>query len=258
MRLSIKYLARNGSVIRSQQHSSLPDRTLVVKLFYKNGESITVTLLKFCWEKVLKAQKRSFSFNEILNLVRSFEKTGSLEDRPWSGRPALRVNRVHVVQFVIKDLAAKTLTDSSNVREAERRMGIPDLSIQRILHLMLDLHPYEIQALHQLLPEDTSSKQKFATWALEQMECYPQWLLNVMWTDEANFSLYGEVNIQNSRIWETSNSREYHSQPLHSPRVTVSVVLLGLLFWSLSFLKNLVLNLAEKPVLSLQNGILRL
>ncbi|KFM66509.1 hypothetical protein X975_13440, partial [Stegodyphus mimosarum] len=53
------------------------------------------------------------------------------------------------------------------------------------------------------------------------MERNPQWLLNVMWTDEAHFSLHGDVNTQNRRIWETSNPREYQSQPLHSPHVTV-------------------------------------
>ncbi|KFM64536.1 hypothetical protein X975_10113, partial [Stegodyphus mimosarum] len=42
-----------------------------------------------------------------------------------------------------------------------------------------------------------------------------------MWTDEAHFSLHGDVSTQNNRIWATSNPREYQSQPLHSPHVTV-------------------------------------
>ena len=62
--------------------------------------------------------------------------------------PALRAELVHVVQSVIEDLAAETSTGSSNAREAERKTGIPERSIQRILHGMLDLHPYKIEALH--------------------------------------------------------------------------------------------------------------
>lgn len=200
---------------------SLPDRALVVKLFYKNGESTTVTLRKFRTEKGLKAQKSPISLNGILNLVRRFEETGSLEDRPRSGRPALRADRVHVVESVMEDMAAETSTGSSSAREAQRRTGIPEPSIRRILHGMLDLYPYKIQALHKLLPADTGARQNFATWALEQMQRNPQWLLNVMWTDEAHFSLHGDVNTQNSRIWATSNPREYQSQPLHSPHITV-------------------------------------
>lgn len=35
---------------------SLPNLTFVVKLFYKNGESTTIALRKFCTDKGLKAQ----------------------------------------------------------------------------------------------------------------------------------------------------------------------------------------------------------
>ena len=42
-----------------------------------------------------------------------------------------------------------------------------------------------------------------------------------MCTYEAHFSLHGDMNAQNSRIYATSNPCEYHSQPLHSPHVTV-------------------------------------
>ena len=71
----------------------------------------------------------------ILNLVRRLEETWSLEDH----------------QSVMEDLAAETSTGSCSAREAERRMGISETSIRRILHGMLDLYLYKIQALHQLL-----------------------------------------------------------------------------------------------------------
>ena len=126
-----------------------------------------------------------------------------------------------MVQSVKVDFTGETSTKSSSVLEAERRTGIPEPSIRHILHEMLDLYPYIIQVLHQLLPADTGARQNFATWMLTQMECKPQWFLNVMWTDNALFSLQGGVNTQNSHIWETSNSPEDHSQSLHSPHVTV-------------------------------------
>ncbi|GFV29178.1 DUF4817 domain-containing protein [Trichonephila clavipes] len=37
---------------------------------------------------------------------------------------------------------------------------------------------------------------------------------------EAPFSLHGDVNSHNCRIWATSNPREYTQKPLHSPKVT--------------------------------------
>ena len=167
--------------------------------------------------------------NGILNLVRCFEETRSLENRPQSDRPALRAGRVHVIQSVMEDLAAETSTVSSSACEAKERT---EPSIRCILHRMLDLYPYKIQAPHQLLSADTGATQNFATWALTQMECNPQWLLHVMWTDEAHFSLHGDMNTQNSRIRLISNLLDYHSQPLHSSFVNYLLwVLQHLLFW---------------------------
>ena len=48
-------------------------------------------------EKGLKAQKSPISLNGIFNLIRHFEETVSLEDRPQKGRPAMRVDRVFEV-----------------------------------------------------------------------------------------------------------------------------------------------------------------
>ncbi|GFS73895.1 uncharacterized protein TNCV_108091 [Trichonephila clavipes] len=52
------------------------------------------------------------------------------------------------------------------------------------------------------------------------MEQDPSWVFNILWTDEAPFSLHGDVNNHNCRIWATSNPREYTQKPLHSPKVT--------------------------------------
>ncbi|GBN23107.1 hypothetical protein AVEN_232588-1 [Araneus ventricosus] len=100
----------------------------------------------------------------------------------------------------MEELAAETSTGNRSAREARRITGIPESSTRRILHGIVNLYPYKIQALHQLLPADFDEKQNFATWALAQMERDPQWLLNVLWTDEGHFSLHGDVNTQNSRI----------------------------------------------------------
>ena len=144
---------------------------------------------------------------------------GNLENRPQSGRPSSKANYVYMVQSDMEDLKASTSMGSLSAREIERR--ILELSIRHVLHGMLDLYPYKIQVLHQLLPADTCERQNFAPKAMAKKEHNPQWLLNVMWIDEAHFSLHGKVNMQNTRFWVTSNSGEYRSQPLSSPHVPV-------------------------------------
>ncbi|UYV69258.1 K02A2.6-like [Cordylochernes scorpioides] len=64
-------------------------------------------------------------------------------------------------------------------------------------------------------------RQEFAAWVFRQIDSDENWLSNVLWTDDAHFSLNGEFNIQNSRFWATENPRNFTEMPLYQPRVTV-------------------------------------
>ncbi|UYV79038.1 hypothetical protein LAZ67_17000831, partial [Cordylochernes scorpioides] len=64
-------------------------------------------------------------------------------------------------------------------------------------------------------------RQEFAAWVFRRIDIDENWLSNVLWTDDAHFSLNGEFNIQNSRIWATDNPSIFTEMPLYQPRVTV-------------------------------------
>ncbi|GFY05616.1 uncharacterized protein TNCV_4402831 [Trichonephila clavipes] len=75
------------------------------------------------------------------------------------------------------------------------------------------------------------------------MEQDPTWVFNILRTDEAHFSLLGDVNNHNCRIWATSNPREYTQKPLHSPKVTawcgfVGSFIIGPFFFETQFPVN--------------------
>ncbi|UYV78197.1 hypothetical protein LAZ67_16000433 [Cordylochernes scorpioides] len=78
-----------------------------------------------------------------------------------------------------------------------------------------------MEKLHELKVGDFEKRQEFASWVFRQIDIDENWLLNVLWTDEAQFTLNGEVNTQNSRIWATENPRNFKEMPLHQPRVIV-------------------------------------
>ncbi|GFX90382.1 uncharacterized protein TNCV_5067691 [Trichonephila clavipes] len=117
-------------------------------------------------------------------------------------------------------IASEAASGTSSAPEAARRLGLPPSSVHNILRRILQLYPYKLQSCHQLLPADTSQREAFAKWAFSKMEQDPTWVFNILWTDEAHFSLHGDVNNHNCRIWVTSNPREYTQKPLHSPKVT--------------------------------------
>ncbi|UYV79775.1 hypothetical protein LAZ67_18000608 [Cordylochernes scorpioides] len=80
---------------------------------------------------------------------------------------------------------------------------------------------YKIQRFHELKVDDFEKRQEFLAWVFLQIDIDENWLSNVLWTDEAHFSLNGEVNTQNSRIWATENPRIFTEMPLYQVRVTV-------------------------------------
>ncbi|GFS78317.1 uncharacterized protein TNCV_3172451 [Trichonephila clavipes] len=135
-------------------------------------------------------------------------------------------------------IASEAASGTSSAREAARRLGLPPSSVRNILRRILQLYPYKLQSCHELLPADTAQREAFAKWAFSKMEQDPTWVFNILWTDEAHFSLHGDVNNHNCRIWATSNPREYTQKPLHSPKVTAWCGFTGLFIIGPFFFKT--------------------
>ncbi|GFS55603.1 uncharacterized protein TNCV_131371 [Trichonephila clavipes] len=109
----------------------------------------------------------------------------------------------------MKAIASEAASGTSSAREADRRLGLPPSSVHNILRQILQLYPYKLQSCNELLPADTAQREAFAKWAFSKMEQDPTWVFNILWTDEALFSLHGDVNNHNCRIWATSNPRPF-------------------------------------------------
>ncbi|GFV49145.1 DUF4817 domain-containing protein [Trichonephila clavipes] len=199
---------------------SAPDKALLVKLFYMTEESATIALRKFRVQKNVKSGKGPLTPAGLLKLVKRFEETGKLEDRARAGRPCLKEERAPCIAVEMEAIASEAASETSSVREAARRLGLPPSSVHNILRRILQLYPYKLQSCHVLLPADTAQREAFAKWAFSKMEQDPTWVFNILWTDEAHFSLHGDVSNHNCHIWVTSNPSEYTQKPLHSPKVT--------------------------------------
>ncbi|GFT35320.1 DUF4817 domain-containing protein [Trichonephila clavipes] len=186
-----------------------------------NEESATIALHKFRVQKNVKSGKGPLTPSGLLKLVKSFEETGKLEDRARAGRPYMKEAHAPCTAVKMEAIASsEAASETSNAREAARRLGLPPSSVRNILRRILQLYRYKLQSCHELLPADTTQREAFAKWAFSKMEQDPTWVFNILWTDEAHFSLHGDANNHNCRIWATSNPREYTQKPLHSPKGT--------------------------------------
>ncbi|GFT57257.1 DUF4817 domain-containing protein [Trichonephila clavipes] len=192
---------------------SAPDKALLVKLFYMNDESTTIALRKFRVQKNVKSGKGPLTPAGLLKLVKRFEETGKLEDRARAGRSCLKEARAPCIPVEMEAIASEAASWTSSAREAARRLGLPPSSVRNILCQILQLYPYKLQSCHELLPADTAQKESFAKWAFSKMKQDPTWVFNILWSDEAHFSLHGDVNKHNCRIRATSNPRPFFFEP---------------------------------------------
>ncbi|GFV73624.1 hypothetical protein TNCV_1270041 [Trichonephila clavipes] len=90
---------------------SAPYKATVVKLFYMNEESAKIALRKFRVQKNVKSGKHPLTPAGHLKLVKRFEETGKLEDRPRAGRPCLKEARAPCIIVEMGDCARKQLRD---------------------------------------------------------------------------------------------------------------------------------------------------
>ena len=83
---------------------SFQDKASIIKHFYKNDELAADALKKFRAAKGLEKRKGPILLSGILKLVKRFEETGRLEDRPQSGRSSLKEEFVADVQSLMEDM----------------------------------------------------------------------------------------------------------------------------------------------------------
>ncbi|UYV75632.1 hypothetical protein LAZ67_13000806, partial [Cordylochernes scorpioides] len=198
---------------------SLPRR--VAACIAVRGESPTEALRAFRNFKGIRRGKGPMSCYSLRRMIKNFEKTGSLEAKPRSGRPSTRKSVAVTVSQSVEAIETLSTYGEVSARQVSRQTGISYGTVWRALRIFLKKYPYKIQRFHELKVGDFEKRQEFAAWVFRQIDIDENWLSNVLWTDEAHFSLNGEVNTQNSRIWATENPRIFTEMPLHQPRVTV-------------------------------------
>ncbi|GFW09684.1 DUF4817 domain-containing protein [Trichonephila clavipes] len=116
----------------------------------------------------------------------------------------------------METVAGSSMHGEVSARAIARRTGIPYTTVWLALRRTLRFYPYKIHRHHELLPGDSVNRRAFAVWAFQKMAEDDDWLSNLLWTDEAHFTLRGSVNTHNCRIWATENPRTVVETPRKS------------------------------------------
>ncbi|GAA48811.1 transposable element Tc3 transposase [Clonorchis sinensis] len=106
---------------------------------------------------------------------------------------------------------------SSSITQVSQLTGIPRASVHRIMRRHRHLYPHHFTLIQNITEEDKEQRVTFANWLLDNEEIVP----NILWSDEANFSVDGIINKHNCMIWSRKAPHEYLTHDLHSPHLCV-------------------------------------
>ena len=197
---------------------SLPDRALLLKLFYQNGDNAAKALRLYRGQKSLR--KGPVTPCALRRMVKRFEETGSFAVQAGRGRRKRIPQLMEDVATAVVEQANSNTTGVCSARAVSRQLGLSQTTVWRCMRIALNAYPYKIQRLQELKPGDNDLRETFALTFLARMEVEQNWPYNILWTDEAHFYMRGTVNTHNCRIWSTEIPHQVQQMPLNSPHVT--------------------------------------
>ncbi|XP_024869057.1 uncharacterized protein LOC112452865, partial [Temnothorax curvispinosus] len=185
-------------------------------------ERITILMMRGYGDRVRSFEQVATLFNDtyadrepiskstVQKTVRRFEETGSVKDRPRSGRPKSATNfdkSLDVMQSFVENPHAST----SKVAQATE---VSTFSIRKILKKE-KWHPFKITFTQELTECDFDRRNEFCDEMMRRCDNDNTFLDNIIFSDEASFELNGTVNRQNCRYWSDENPhwmRDLHTQ----------------------------------------------
>ena len=185
-------------IIRSPQYT-LEERVFMVEEKMANNSSHKV--IKFNYKRKFPFSGRSPSKMAVWKQVRKFKSDGTLHNlnkgRSGRKRSVLADGNLALMNQLFEDEKSLPARQSrSSCRKHNLPIQMSKSSFNRGVKL-LHFHPYKLQRRHILNPGDKVKRVTMARHVLQKNTSNPNWLANLWMSDEAVFSLNGNVNSKN-------------------------------------------------------------
>ena len=190
------------------EHLSVPQRTKIVEFYLLSQKSIILTQRRY---RAHFNTRDALTKKTIRAVVAKFGETGSVRDRSKTGRPRSARNPENI------ERVRESLNDvpSTSTRRRSNELELTRTSLRRVLKLDLHFFPYKIQLCHEIKPRDKQQRLQCSI-ALQQFVAEnPDFIHQLIMSDEAHFHLNGYVNKQNMRFWDAENPRIIEEKELH-------------------------------------------
>lgn len=134
------------------------------------------------------------------NIFLRLRESGSFRRGPVVGRP-LTTRTVELEEAILNEVEQRP---STSTRQIAANFGVSHTLVWSVLRDQL-LYPYHIQRVQALLPRDFPPRLRFCQWTLQKIAQNPQFVAEVLFTDEASFSRNAIMNFHNNHIWCEEN-----------------------------------------------------
>ena len=132
-------------------------------------------------------QHQAPSHVSILKWYRDFVDRGCICDKRkgHSGRPSVSAEIVERVRETF------VRSPKKSVRRASQQLNIPKSTISKVLRTRLKFHPYKLQLVQKLAPDDPAKRLDFSEHFMELMEDDENLSRKIIFSDEATFHVVG-------------------------------------------------------------------
>lgn len=138
------------------------------------------------------------SHTTVSRLLNKFKTTGSVHDASRSGRPSVPVEEKEVV------IAKVMKSPKKSVRRSSHELNFPRTTMRRILKAE-NFHPYKLQHVQQLTEDDPDRRMEMCSWFMDRLDEGHEFLSDILFSDEAMFTMNGQVNRHNCRYYAQEN-----------------------------------------------------
>lgn len=153
----------------------------------------------------------------VLNIVHKFESTHCVANCQkcidMSKEPRVRVISEERERREINVCSAVENSEPCSSRQISEQVGINDRTVRNILKRH-GYRSYKIGIHQEIFPRDLDNRIRFCELLMQKVVENPNFLFNILFTDESSFYLHGLHNSAATRYWSTTN--KHHSLRLRT------------------------------------------
>lgn len=144
-----------------------------------------------------------------------YQTRGSHSHRGGNGRPQISQGRRARIRELFDNNPRLSL------RTVASEVGVAHSTVWNILRNELNRFPYKLQRTTTLTEDHKIRRKQFAQTCRRELRDDAEYLKRIVFSDECKFTLSGQVNKQNCRIWGTERPNEVYETRTNSPSVMV-------------------------------------